>query len=241
MAPSQGRTIIDIRLNVNGATRSVDTDPDTPLLYVLRNDLQLNGAKYGCGMTQCGACTVHIGGVAVRSCQMPIATVKTPVTTIEGLSADASHPVQQAWIAENVPQCGYCQSGMIMAVEALLTGLIDYALDRKVVLCSPLNLYTFLVVVRQAADSFHTERTAAEIVQLINRFQKQWNEYVSAVDAVRSNFNKLQESLDTISSGGTRFRMLNAQFAKIEKVRRREHIAELPVASDERLLDDIDD
>ena len=108
-------------LRVNGQRRTVTVEPDTPLLYVLRNDLELNGPKFGCGMALCGACTVHVDGQAIRSCVVPAGTVQgKQITTIEGLSATGLHPVQQAWIAHDVPQCGYCQSGMIMAVAALL-------------------------------------------------------------------------------------------------------------------------
>jgi isoquinoline 1-oxidoreductase alpha subunit len=110
-----------ISLNVNGRVLSVDVDPDTPLLWVIREQLQLTGTKFGCGVALCGACTVHLNGQAVRSCSVPVSAVADQrITTIEGLSPDRSHPVQKAWIAEQVPQCGYCQSGMIMAVAALL-------------------------------------------------------------------------------------------------------------------------
>jgi isoquinoline 1-oxidoreductase alpha subunit len=110
-----------ISLDINGRAVSVDVDPDTPLLWVIREQLQLPGTKYGCGVALCGACTVHIDADAVRSCSMPVsAATGHKITTIEGLSRDRSHPVQKAWIAEQVPQCGYCQSGMIMAVAALL-------------------------------------------------------------------------------------------------------------------------
>src|SRR5579862_9873544 len=106
---------------LNGQSRTVDVDPRMPLLWVLRDKLQLTGTKFGCGMALCGACTVHIDGVAARSCITPISSISgKSVTTIEGLSADGSHPVQAAWIAEDVPQCGYCQSGQIMAAAALL-------------------------------------------------------------------------------------------------------------------------
>ncbi len=110
-----------ISLSVNGKTQSVDVAPDTPLLWVLRDTLGLTGTKFGCGMAQCGACTVHLEGEAIRSCVTPISAVEgKKVTTIEGLSGDGSHPVQQAWMAESVPQCGYCQSGQIMSAAALL-------------------------------------------------------------------------------------------------------------------------
>ena len=110
-----------IELKLNGKRVSVDVPPDTPLLWVLRDSLHLTGTKFGCGIGQCGACTVHIDGAAQKSCQFPVAAVAgKSVTTIEGLSADGSHAVQKAWIAEQVPQCGYCQSGQIMRAAALL-------------------------------------------------------------------------------------------------------------------------
>lgn len=106
-------------LTVNGVRRSVQADPDTPLLWVLRDELRLVGAKYGCGIAQCGACTVHLDGEATRSCITPVSEVGArQVTTIEGLGG--SHPVQAAWVAHDVPQCGYCQSGQIMSATALL-------------------------------------------------------------------------------------------------------------------------
>jgi isoquinoline 1-oxidoreductase subunit alpha len=108
-------------LTVNGKRRTADVQPGTPLLWVLRDTFGLTGTKFGCGMGLCGACTVHLNGDAVRSCQTPVETVGTKkVTTIEGLSRDHSHPIQRAWIAEQVPQCGYCQSGQIMQAAALL-------------------------------------------------------------------------------------------------------------------------
>lgn len=111
-----------INLTVNGEQRSVDVEPDTPLLWVLRDTLGLTGTKFGCGIAECGACTVHLNGNAVRSCVLPISRVEgAAITTIEGIESDASmHAVQLAWIEQQVPQCGYCQSGMIMAVSALL-------------------------------------------------------------------------------------------------------------------------
>jgi len=111
----------ELTLVVNGRSQAVDVPPDTPLLWVLRDTLGYTGTKYGCGMSQCGACTVHVEGVAARSCVTPVGSVAgKKITTIEGLSADRSHPLQQAWIAEQVPQCGYCQSGMLMTASALL-------------------------------------------------------------------------------------------------------------------------
>jgi isoquinoline 1-oxidoreductase alpha subunit len=125
------------QLNVNGRTIEVDADENTPLLWALREQAGLTGTKYGCGIAQCGACTVHIDGVAQRSCVLPIAAI-TPdqkIVTIEGLSPDASHPVQKAWLALDVPQCGFCQSGMIMASAALLQTTpkpTDADIDREV-------------------------------------------------------------------------------------------------------------
>ena len=110
-------------LNVNGKPYEVDVEPDTPLLWVLRDTIGLTGTRYGCGIAQCGACTVHIDGAPVRSCSMPIGSLAAgaKISTIEGLAQDGKlHPVQQAWIDHDVPQCGYCQSGMIMTVVALL-------------------------------------------------------------------------------------------------------------------------
>ncbi|MFO7276270.1 MAG: (2Fe-2S)-binding protein [Pseudomonadota bacterium] len=110
-----------ITLSVNGEDRQVDVEPDTPLLWVLRDTLGLTGTKYGCGMALCGACTVHVDGEPVRSCSVPVSAVEgRRITTIEGLSPDRSHPVQRAWIELDVPQCGYCQSGQIMSAAALL-------------------------------------------------------------------------------------------------------------------------
>jgi isoquinoline 1-oxidoreductase alpha subunit len=109
-------------LQVNGQERAVDAEPAMPLLWALRDLLNMTGTKYGCGIGMCGACTVHLDGQAVRSCQTPITSVGSrKVTTIEGLSTDGSHPVQRAWIAEQVPQCGYCQSGQIMQAAAFIT------------------------------------------------------------------------------------------------------------------------
>jgi isoquinoline 1-oxidoreductase alpha subunit len=110
-----------LRLTVNGRVEEVDVAPSTPLLWVLRDTLGLTGTKYGCGIAQCGACTVHIDGEAVRSCSLPVSAVgDQKIVTIEGLSPDGSHPVQKAWLEVEVPQCGYCQIGMMMAAAALL-------------------------------------------------------------------------------------------------------------------------
>jgi isoquinoline 1-oxidoreductase subunit alpha len=133
-----------IAIIVNNTSYQVDVDPETPLLWVLRDSLGLTGTKYGCGMGLCGACTVHLDGEARRSCQTPVASVGTKkITTIEGLSPDRSHPVQHAWIAEQVPQCGYCQSGQIMQAAAFLAKTphptreqIDEAMNGNICRCA---------------------------------------------------------------------------------------------------------
>ena len=132
-----------ISLSINGHSQSVDVAPDTPLLWVLRDTVGLTGTKFGCGAGLCGACTVHLNGDPVRSCQLPVSAVagKT-ITTIEGLSADGIHKVQQAWISEQVPQCGYCQSGQLMSAAALLARIakptdadIDQAMSGNICRC----------------------------------------------------------------------------------------------------------
>jgi isoquinoline 1-oxidoreductase alpha subunit len=108
-------------LKINGKTRAVEVDPTTPMLWVLRDHLDMPGTKYGCGIAMCGACTVHLNGTAMRSCQLPVSAVGTQeITTIEGLSENGDHPVQQAWLEHDVAQCGYCQTGQIMTAAALL-------------------------------------------------------------------------------------------------------------------------
>ena len=132
-----------INLTVNGKSTSVDVAPDTPLLWVLRDTLNLHGTKYGCGIAQCGACTVHVGGQPMRSCVTPVGSAANKaVTTIEGLSADGSHPLQKAWVEVDVPQCGYCQAGQIMSAAALLANTpkptdaqIDSAMDGNLCRC----------------------------------------------------------------------------------------------------------
>jgi len=130
-------------LNINGKIRDVDVDPSTPLLWVLRDHLNLVGTKYGCGIAQCGACTIHLNQTAVRSCQLPVSSVgSSRITTIEGLSADGEHAVQKAWIAHDVPQCGYCQAGQIMSAASLLKNIpnptdheIDSAMSGNICRC----------------------------------------------------------------------------------------------------------
>lgn len=132
-----------VTITVNGTTQNIDADSETPLLWVLRDHLSLTGTKYGCGMALCGACTVHVDAVAVRSCVLPLKAVEgKSITTIEGLSQDRSHAVQRAWIEADVPQCGYCQSGQIMSAVALLKGNsspsdtdIDAALSGNICRC----------------------------------------------------------------------------------------------------------
>jgi isoquinoline 1-oxidoreductase subunit alpha len=110
-----------VKLNINGQPREVDVDPETPLLWVLRENLGMTGTKYGCGVAQCGACSVHVDGAVTRSCQLHVGDIgEGKIVTIEGLSPNSSHPVQVAWLQHQVPQCGYCQSGQIMAAVALL-------------------------------------------------------------------------------------------------------------------------
>jgi isoquinoline 1-oxidoreductase alpha subunit len=125
------------RLHVNGKLHEVDVSGDTPLLWALREQLGLTGTKYGCGIAQCGACTVHIDGVATRACVRPVSSLgpNEKIVTIEGLSPDGSHPVQKAWLAHDVPQCGYCQAGMIMAAAALVaqnTSPTDADIDAEI-------------------------------------------------------------------------------------------------------------
>lgn len=131
------------KFTVNGKAIDSAAEPDTPLLWVLREDLGLTGTKFGCGIGQCGACTVHVDGNAAKSCQLPVSAVEgKAITTIEGLSDDSDHPLQVAWIEEQVPQCGYCQSGQIMAAAALLAGTpkptdadIDAAMSGNICRC----------------------------------------------------------------------------------------------------------
>ncbi len=150
-----------IAFEVNGEQRSVDVDPQTPLLWVLRDTLNLTGTKYGCGIAACGACTVHIDGEPRRSCVFSVASVAgKKITTIEGLSPDRSHPVQQAWIAEQVPQCGYCQSGQIMTAVAFLqknaqpnSAQVDEAMSNNICRCG--TAQRIRTAVLKAADLMH--------------------------------------------------------------------------------------
>ena len=148
-----------ITLTVNGKAREVDADPDTPLLWVLRDHIGLTGTKYGCGIAQCGACTVHMDGMAVRSCSVPVSLADgKQITTIEGLAQnDTLHKVQKAWIEHDVPQCGYCQSGMIMAVAALLKDKpkpTDADIDREITNICRCGTY------QQVREAIHTAASA---------------------------------------------------------------------------------
>ncbi|MGE3277083.1 MAG: (2Fe-2S)-binding protein [Vicinamibacterales bacterium] len=159
----------EISLKVNGATHVVDVDPTTPLLYVLRNDLGLQGPRFGCGLGQCGACTVLVDGQAVRSCVRPVSSVRTAaITTLEGLAREGRlHPVQQAWIDEQVPQCGYCQNGQILTATALLARN-PQPTDAEIregmqgALCRCMTYYRVQAAVRRAS---RTLAGAAEEVQ----------------------------------------------------------------------------
>jgi len=158
----------DVTLRVNGRTHTVDADPATPLLYVLRNDLGLRGPRFGCGLGQCGACTVLVDGAARRSCTLPLSRVQGKITTLEGLSEDgALHPVQQAWIDVQVPQCGYCQNGQIMTAKALLDRTpnpTDDEIRRGMngVLCRCMTYYRIQAAVRRAAETMATDPTRGD-------------------------------------------------------------------------------
>jgi len=148
-----------INLRVNGRARTVDVDPSTPLLYILRNDLGLQGPRFGCGLGQCGACTVIVNGAAVRSCITPASSVKGEITTLEGLAKDGKlHPLQQAWIDEQVPQCGFCQSGMVIQAVDLLSqhkhpteDLIRTAMNGHLCRCGTYN--SIVRAIKRAAKS----------------------------------------------------------------------------------------
>ncbi|HYD68612.1 (2Fe-2S)-binding protein [Azospirillum sp.] len=154
-----------VRLTINGTVREVDAEPETPLLWVIREQLGLTGTKYGCGVGQCGSCTVHIDGTAVRACTLPVSAVDAAqkIVTIEGLSPDGSHPVQKAWAALDVPQCGYCQAGMIMSAVALLQQTpkpTDADIDQGVTNICRCGTYNRVrAAVKLAAEGGETGRT----------------------------------------------------------------------------------
>ena len=156
-----------LTLNVNGISHTLDVDPTTPLLYVLRNDLDLRGPRFGCGLGQCGACTVIIKGAAVRSCILPVSAVKSEITTIEGLSSNGKlHPLQQAWIDEQVPQCGFCQNGQIMTAKAMLDK-IPHPTDAQIretmntTLCRCMTYYRVQTAIKRAEKAIADERRSS--------------------------------------------------------------------------------
>src|SRR6266849_6731426 len=161
----------NIVLKVNGGMHAVDVDPSTPLLYVLRNDLNLQGPRFGCGLGQCGACTVIVNGAAIRSCVTPVSSVKSEVTTLEGIAKGGKlHPLQQAWIDEQVPQCGFCQNGQIMTAKALLDknsnpsdAQIREAMART--LCRCMTYYRVQLAIKRAAKKIAElgSRSAKEV------------------------------------------------------------------------------
>jgi|SRR5579862_1792781 len=158
----------NISLKVNGIVHTVDVDPSTPLLYILRNDLGLQGPRFGCGLGQCGACTVIVNGTATRSCVTPVSSVKTEVTTLEGLAKNGKlHPLQQAWIDEQVPQCGFCQNGQIMTAKAMLDknpnptdAQIRDGMNRT--LCRCMTYYRIQAAIRRGAKVIAENRAVAE-------------------------------------------------------------------------------
>ncbi len=158
----------NLTLNVNGKMHTVDVEPSTPLLYILRNDLGLQGPRFGCGLGQCGLCTVIINGAAVRSCITPVSSVKSEITTLEGIAKDGKlHPLQQAWIDEQVPQCGFCQNGQIMTAKVLLDknpkptdAQIREAMNRT--LCRCMTYYRVQAAIKRASTMITAEGPAAE-------------------------------------------------------------------------------
>src|SRR6202163_1099499 len=157
-----------IALKVNGRSHTVDIDPSTPLLYILRNDLGLQGPRFGCGLGQCGACTVIVNGAAIRSCITPGSAVKGEITTLEGLAKEGKlHPLQQAWIDEQVPQCGFCQNGQIMNAKALLDKNLKLT-DAKIregmnrVLCRCMTYYRVQAAIKRAVKVVAADNAAAE-------------------------------------------------------------------------------
>ncbi len=161
------------RLNVNGKVLEHNAEPDTPLLWVLREQLGLTGTKYGCGVAQCGSCTVHLDGAAVRSCVLPVSAVQPSqkIMTIEGLSAKSDHPLQKAWVALDVPQCGYCQSGMIMAAAALLKNKpkpTDADIDESITNICRCGTYNRVrAAIKQAAGVGGVKTAGLDIVHVV--------------------------------------------------------------------------
>jgi aerobic-type carbon monoxide dehydrogenase small subunit (CoxS/CutS family) len=158
---------MSLTLIVDGKAHTVDVDPSTPLLYVLRNDLAMRGPRFGCGLGQCGACTVIVNGVATRSCIVPVSAVKSGITTLEGLATNGKlHPLQQAWIDEQVPQCGFCQNGQIMTAKALLDKNpkptdAQIREGMKSVLCRCMTYYRVQAAIKRAVKGIAANREAA--------------------------------------------------------------------------------
>src|SRR6188768_640677 len=157
-----------VSLRVNGAVREVDVDPATPLLYVLRNDLNLRGPRFGCGLAQCGACTVILNGVAMRSCITPVSAATGEITTLEGLAKDGQlHPLQQAWIDEQVPACGFCQNGQILTAKVLLDRTPNPT-DAQIrqgmanTLCRCMTYYRIQAAIKRAATSMRADGTSGD-------------------------------------------------------------------------------
>ena len=164
-----------VTLKVNGTMHAVDVEPATPLLYILRNDIGLQGPRFGCGLGQCGACTVIINGAAVRSCILPVSAVKGEVTTLEGLSSNGKlHPLQQAWIDEQVPQCGFCQNGQIMTAKAMLDKIPDPT-DTQIretmnaTLCRCMTYYRVQTAIRRAAKTIAETKQASYVLKAFLR------------------------------------------------------------------------
>ena len=156
-----------VTLEVNGRMHALDVEPATPLLYILRNDLGLQGPRFGCGLGQCGACTVIVNGAAIRSCITPVSSIKTEITTLEGLSKQGRlHPLQQAWIDEQVPQCGFCQNGQIMTAKAMLDKIANPS-DTQIretmnaTLCRCMTYYRVQAAIKRAAKAMTASRPAA--------------------------------------------------------------------------------
>jgi aerobic-type carbon monoxide dehydrogenase small subunit (CoxS/CutS family) len=158
----------NITLKVNGSAHTVDVEPSTPLLYILRNDLNLQGPRFGCGLGQCGACTVIINGVAIRSCITPVSSVKAEITTLEGLSPQGRlHPLQQAWIDEQVPACGFCQNGQIMTAKAMLDknpNPTDAQIRETMnnTLCRCMTYYRIQAAIKRAAKTLANNKPAGK-------------------------------------------------------------------------------
>ena len=161
---------MSLTLRINGKSHTLDVDPSTPLLYILRNDLGLQGPRFGCGLGQCGACTVIVNGAAVRSCITPASAVKSEITTLEGLARNGKlHPIQQAWIDEQVPQCGFCQNGQIMTAKALLDKNPKPS-DAQIregmngVLCRCMTYYRVQSAIKRAVKKIGAERASGKEV-----------------------------------------------------------------------------